>query len=223
MADTADPNKEKEESALVRLLVVVTAVTGAVDAVSILRLGHVFVANMAGNVTFLGFAVAGAPGFSISASVVALGAFLVGAFAGGRMPKLAPRGMLTRITALEAVLVGAASVVSVTAQGAGARYTMTALLAVAMGGQNATARELGVPDMTTSVLTMTLTGLAADEPDFTKVGTHSQRRVAAVIAMLAGAVAGALLVLNTSTGWSLGTAAALLASVSAAARVLDNS
>ena len=98
---------------------------------------------------------------------------------------------------------------------------MTVLLAVAMGGQNATARELGVADMTTTVLTMTLTGLAADKPDIKKRGAHSQRRVAAVIAMLAGAVSGALLVLNTSTGWALGTAGILLASVAAAARLLD--
>ena len=221
MADTTGPNEHREETSLVRLLLVVTMVTGAVDAVSILRLGHVFVANMTGNVAFLGFAVAGAPGFSVSASLVALGAFLVGAFFGGRMPKRSPRGMLSRITALEAMMVGAASVVSVTAHGTGARYTMTVLLAAAMGGQNATARELGVADMTTTVLTMTLTGLAADKPDLTKGGTHSQRRVAAVVSMLAGALAGALLVLNTSTGWALGTAGILLASVAAAARLLD--
>ena len=221
MAGTEEQDKRREESALVRLLLIVTAVTGAVDAVSILRLGRVFVANMTGNVTFLGFAVARAPGFSVSASLVALGAFLVGAFVGGQMPKLAPRDMLTRTTALEAVLVGAASVVSITAHGTGARYTMTVLLALAMGCQNATARVLGVADMTTTVLTMTLTGLAADKPDLTKRGIHSQRRLAAVIAMLAGAVAGALLVLNTSTGWALATVGVSLASVAAAARLLD--
>ena len=37
-------------------------VTGLVDAFSYLVLGHVFVANMTGNVVFLGFAIAGAPG-----------------------------------------------------------------------------------------------------------------------------------------------------------------
>jgi len=39
-----------------------TVVTGLVDAFSYLVLGHVFVANMAGNVVFLGFALAGAAG-----------------------------------------------------------------------------------------------------------------------------------------------------------------
>jgi hypothetical protein len=43
------------------LLLALTVVTGLVDAVSILRLGRVFVANMTGNVVFTGFAVTGAP------------------------------------------------------------------------------------------------------------------------------------------------------------------
>jgi hypothetical protein len=60
------------------LLVVMTVVTGVVDAVSYLALGHVFVANMTGNVVFLGFALAGAGGLSVPASLVALaGALLV--------------------------------------------------------------------------------------------------------------------------------------------------
>ena len=58
-------------------------VTGVVDAVSILRLGRVFVANMTGNVVFSAFALVGAPGFSLSASLAALGGFLVGALGGG--------------------------------------------------------------------------------------------------------------------------------------------
>jgi hypothetical protein len=52
-----------------------------VDAVSILSLGRVFVANMTGNVVFIGFALAGASGFSLVASVSALGGFLIGAAA----------------------------------------------------------------------------------------------------------------------------------------------
>ncbi|HEY5015850.1 MAG TPA: DUF1275 family protein [Streptosporangiaceae bacterium] len=65
------------------LLLILTAVTGVVDAVSILSLGRVFVANMTGNVVFAGFAVVGAPGFSLSASLFALAGFLAGAAAGG--------------------------------------------------------------------------------------------------------------------------------------------
>src|ERR1700726_1143885 len=65
------------------LLLILTVVTGLVDAFSYLVLGHVFVANMTGNVVFLGFALAGASGFSIPASLVALGSFVLGSFGGG--------------------------------------------------------------------------------------------------------------------------------------------
>jgi Protein of unknown function (DUF1275) len=62
----------KAQGPLPTLLLVLTVVTGVVDAVSILRLGRVFVANMTGNVVFTGFALVGAPGFSLSASLAAL-------------------------------------------------------------------------------------------------------------------------------------------------------
>src|SRR5437899_5747786 len=66
-------------------LLILTAVTGVVDAVSFLGLGRVFTANMTGNVVFLAFAVAGAPTLSIPGSTTALAAFLAGAVVGGRM------------------------------------------------------------------------------------------------------------------------------------------
>jgi uncharacterized membrane protein YoaK (UPF0700 family) len=72
--------------------------------------------------------------------------------------------------------------------------------------------------MTTTVLTMTLTGLAADRPDVSKPGSHTTRRVAAVAAMLVGAVAGAVLVLNASAAWALAAAAVVMAGVAIAAR-----
>src|SRR6476660_1722519 len=67
------------------LMLVLTVLTGVVDAVSILALGRVFVANMTGNVVFIGFAVAGAAGFSLAASLVGLGGFLLGAGAAGQL------------------------------------------------------------------------------------------------------------------------------------------
>jgi len=83
-----------------------------------------------------------------------------------------------------------------------------ALLAFAMGVRNATVRRLGVPDLTTTVLTMTLTGLAAESPAAGGSGKGTVRRVAAVVAMLTGALAGALL-LNTSLVLPLVAAAGL--------------
>jgi uncharacterized membrane protein YoaK (UPF0700 family) len=212
--DSAGTPKEREEAVLVPLLLVMTVVTGAVDAVSILRLGHVFVANMTGNVVFLGFAVAGASGFSVSASLTALAAFLGGAAVGGRVLNSPPRtDALGRAAAAEAALVAAATVVALAASGTAAQYTMTVLLAAAMGAQNAVVRRLAVADLTTTVLTLTLTGLAADRPQLSGSWSPTRRRVGAVVTMLAGAVGGALLVLHASTAAALAIATALLVAV----------
>ena len=53
------------DRALPAVLFTLTMVTGIVDAASFLGLGHIFTANMTGNVVFLGFAAAGAPGLSV--------------------------------------------------------------------------------------------------------------------------------------------------------------
>jgi uncharacterized membrane protein YoaK (UPF0700 family) len=122
------------------LLLALTAVTGVVDAVSILRLGRVFVANMTGNVVFTGFALVGAPGFSLSASLAALAGFLVGALGGGGLTKRLgrDRGLLLRAgVAAELVLVAAALAMTAGLPAAAARDGMAALLALAMGIQNA--------------------------------------------------------------------------------------
>src|ERR1700723_4183066 len=82
--DTVIPGRPGRHGPLPALLISMALVTGLVDAFSYLVLGHVFVANMTGNVVFLGFALIGAPGFSIGASLVALLSFWLGALIGGR-------------------------------------------------------------------------------------------------------------------------------------------
>jgi uncharacterized membrane protein YoaK (UPF0700 family) len=205
------------------LMLLLTVLTGIVDAVSILSLGRVFVANMTGNVVFIGFAIAGASGFSLSASLSALAGFLVGAAVGGAAVERfgAHRGRLVAIAAGgELALVLIALLTSAPAgshPASGARDGIAALLALAMGVQNATVRQLKVYDLTTTVLTMTLTGIAADLRQRDRFAIV--RRVLAVLAMLAGAVAGALLVLHVSDVAALGLAAALLAIVAGSAIV----
>src|SRR5438067_12005866 len=106
---TIVPDGRSAHGPLPPLLIGVTLVTGLVDAFSYLLLGHVFVANMTGNVVFLGFALAGAAGFSVSASLSAIGAFCLGALAGGRLGTSlhAHRGrLLSMASAAEAFLVG---------------------------------------------------------------------------------------------------------------------
>ena len=94
LADARDvvvPRRACRHGPLPPLLVSMTLVTGLVDAFSYLVLGHVFVANMTGNVVFLGFALAGAPGFSITASLAAVASFAAGALLGGRLGVAVPR------------------------------------------------------------------------------------------------------------------------------------
>lgn len=184
-------------------LYALTFVTGLIDAVSFLGLGHVFTANMTGNVVFLGFAVAGAPGLSIPRSLTSLAAFLVGAGLGGRLGASMAGGgrrrWLLTVAAAEAVMLLAAAVASVgfdveSGTPAHSLYAVIILTAVAMGLRNATVRRLAVPDMTTTVLTLTLTGVAADSSPAGGGNPRIARRVASVLLMFAGAAAGALLV-----------------------------
>ena len=102
--------------------------------------------------------------------------------------------------------------------GAGSRYALIALLALAMGVQNATVRRLAVADLTTTVLTLTLTGIAADSWLGGGSGARTARRVLAVLSMLLGAILGALLLLHVAPAAPLVLAVALLTLVALAAR-----
>jgi uncharacterized membrane protein YoaK (UPF0700 family) len=177
---------------------------------------------MTGNVVFAGFALAGAAGFALTASVAALAGFIAGAGSGGRLIHRFGHDrarLLASGSALQLLLVTVALVL-VAASGPALspvnRDIVAAVLAVGSGLQNAVVRRLAVPDMTTTVLTMTLTGIAADIRAG-KPGPAFARRVLAVATMLAGAVGGAELVLHVGVASALATAAAVLTVVSVAA------
>jgi uncharacterized membrane protein YoaK (UPF0700 family) len=221
--ETLSPRATEEEDRLPPLLIVLTLVTGLVDAVAYLRLGHVFVANMTGNVVFLGFAAGGADGLSVWGSLLALACFLPGGIAAGRLTSRLGsdrRRQLFAAATVELVLCATAlAVAAVGGQqlGAGSRYSLIALLALAMGVQNATARRLAVADLTTTVLTLTLTGIAADSWLGGGSGARTARRILAVAAMLLGAFVGALLLSELRPVAPLALATALLTLVAAAA------
>jgi uncharacterized membrane protein YoaK (UPF0700 family) len=229
IAATLRPPPGDRHGPLVPMMVVLTLLTGLVDAVSYLRLGHVFVANMTGNVVFLGFALAGAGGLSVAASLLALASFLFGALAGGWLGarNAAHRGRLLRAaTVVQATLVMLALLVALLAReplAEGLRYTLIVLLALAMGVQNAAAQRLAVPELTTTVLTRTLTGLASEAAIVGGAGAHSGRRIVAVAAMLAGALAGGLLTLHVSIAATLAVALALGGALALAAHALSRS
>jgi uncharacterized membrane protein YoaK (UPF0700 family) len=220
---TVAPSRGAKDGLLPPLLVALTAVTGLVDAFSYLVLGHVFVANMTGNVVFFAFALAGVGGFSAPASVAAIGCFALGALGAGRLGRslAARRELLLGVTAgIQAVIL--AEAVTMTALTprpipVGLRYALIVALALAMGVQNATARKLAVPDLTTTVLTLTITGMAADSPIAGAAGARVARRLISVAAMGIGALAGALFVLHVNIVYPLVTALIILAAVAVTA------
>ncbi len=207
------PEMTEPSRPLLFTLSLLTMVSGIVDAVSYLGLGHVFTANMTGNVVLLGFGVAGAPGFSVAASLASLAAFLVGAVVAGRMTLhvSSRRRWLLLAMGIECLFTAGAALVAAADGGhvstGSARYMVIVLLAFAMGIRNATVRRLSVSGITTTVLTMTLTGLASDSSLAGGTNPEGARRLSAVALMFLGAIVGAVLLLHTGATWPLSIAA----------------
>jgi uncharacterized membrane protein YoaK (UPF0700 family) len=205
-------------------LLAMTAVTGLVDAVSFLSLGRVFTANMTGNIVLLAFATAHVSGLSIARSLTALLAFLVGAILGGRVMARANPDSKIRFAAqaflLEVTFLFAASFCSI-----GYRvdlledpfrpFALIGLTALAMGTRNAAVRKLAIPDLTTTVLTLTITGIGADSTLANGNNPRLARRVTSVAAMFLGAALGAI-VIRYSISAALWLATAISAVSSAA-------
>jgi uncharacterized membrane protein YoaK (UPF0700 family) len=225
LRDTLFPGRGGKYGLLPPLLVGLTVITGLVDAFSYLTLGHVFVANMTGNVVFLAFGLVGVGGFSVVTSLVAIGAFILGALGGGFFrSRLSSRlhRQLAAATGSQLLLLVAGVILSAVAGGVlhgGLRYGLVAVLAVAMGIQNATARGLAVPDLTTTVLTMTITGIAADTHAAGGTGSRAGRRLISIAAMLGGALVGAVLIIRGQVTAALVIALILLAVVTAGTRL----
>lgn len=198
--------RERERWA-VGLLLACTFATGVVDAVGYLGLDRVFVGNMTGNVVLLGMAVAGGGDLPVLGPGAALLGFLLGAALGGRALRHRPAGWSGRVSALLlgtgvvflAVTVGLATagveVVGPRDAGDGPPWlpAVTTALAVAMGVQAAAARHVVVPDLTTVVVTSTLTGLAADSRPGGGSSLRWRRRAGAVLVLVTGAAIGTLL------------------------------
>ena len=201
-----------------------TAVTGLVDAVSFLSLGRVFTANMTGNIVLLAFATAHVPGLSIARSSTALLAFLVGAILGGRIMARASADSQIHFAA-QAFLLEVAFLFAASFCGIGYRadlleysfqpFALIALTALAMGTRNAAVRKLAIPDLTTTVLTLTITGIGADSSLAKGNNPRLARRVESVVAMFLGAALGAVVI-----HYSISAALWLATAISAACGVV---
>src|SRR6266566_4852845 len=217
----SSPNTEK---VIAYALLGMTAVTGLVDAVSFLSLGRVFTANMTGNIVLLAFATARVSGLSMARSLTALLAFLVGAILGGRVIARASADAQIRF-AVQALLLEAVFLFAASFCGIGYRgdllehsfqpFALIALTSLAMGTRNAAVRKLAIPDLTTTVLTLTITGIGADSSLANGNNPRFARRVESVMAMFFGAALGAV-VIHYSISAALGLATAVSAVCSAA-------
>ncbi|MEV8633707.1 YoaK family protein [Streptosporangium sp. NPDC051023] len=218
VSDALFPRGANEHDVLPALLVVLTVTSGLVDAVSFLGLNRVFVANMTGNVAFLGFALAGDSQLSVWASLLAVAVFTAGAWSAGRLAGRMrdARREFTSLTVAHAGLVAVALAVAWSAgyREPGAQVALIGLLGYGMGLQNAAAHRLAVPDLVTiTVLTSTLTRLAADPP-----GRAGLRRAVSGTALFTGALTGAALHLNVGPVSALAAVLVLLVAVALAAR-----
>jgi uncharacterized membrane protein YoaK (UPF0700 family) len=192
------------------LMLALTFSTGIVDAVGYLGLDRVFTGNMTGNVVILGMALVGGDDLPVLGPLLALAGFMVGAALGGRVLRHAPGGWCHRSTVLLTLVAAAMLTLGVLVLVVGEDVsrpigiTVTTLLGAAMGVQAATARFIAVKDVTTVVVTSTITGLAADSVlgsgKSAGGGSGSARRVAAVVLILVGAAVGAVLL-----KWHLGS------------------
>jgi uncharacterized membrane protein YoaK (UPF0700 family) len=181
-------------------LLVLTASTGCIDAVSYLALDKVFTGNMTGNVLFIGFSLVGAGTAPLVNNIIALLGFVLGSMVGGRIVgRSAVKGLPASSRGIligGAVLMVALAVywVIVHTLAYPALLTVTALLAVVMGAQVSAVKPIGNSDVTTIVVTNTLANLARDSRLAGGTGKNWFPRFAAVIAMGVGAAIGAALV-----------------------------
>jgi len=183
----------------VTALLLLTFTTGLIDAVSVLVLGHVFVANMTGNVVFLGFWFVPHSGVDLTAAVVAFAGFVTGTVVGGRLSRHLDsdvRRWLMTALGIEVVMLVVLAVLA----GAGVvdyhddtKLVLIAGLALAFGSQNATARQFGIQELSTTVLTSTIVGIGFDSRLAGGTGDREILRFGVVLTMLAGAMVGATL------------------------------
>ena len=187
----------------VTALLLLTFTTGLIDAVSVLVLGHVFVANMTGNVVFLGFWFVPHSGVDLTAAVVAFAGFVFGTIIGGRMARHLDHNVrlwLTTAFGLEVVallVLAAVAGLGVVDYHDDSKLVLIAGLAVTFGSQNATARQFGIQELSTTVLTSTIVGLGFDSRLAGGTGEGEKLRYGVVATMLAGAAVVATLTLFT--------------------------
>jgi uncharacterized membrane protein YoaK (UPF0700 family) len=202
-AHSPSPQGTEPDSRLIKLLLAVTVMTGLIDAISVLSLGRAFVANVTGTIVFIGFALAGTPGFPLTASLCAFAGFLMGSIVAGRAGRRSPdnryRYRMLRNSAAAAVglfVVALGITIADSGQASGRNADVVLfVMALAMGAQNATVRRMAV-DLRTNMLTTTVAEIGAYLRD--RKLRSAGRQVLSVLCLLGGGAVGAVLVRSVS-------------------------
>jgi uncharacterized membrane protein YoaK (UPF0700 family) len=153
------------------MLTLLAVAAGCVDAASFLGLGQVMTAAMTGNTVLLGLALGQADAEGALRATVALAAFVAGALVGAAIVDRGASGVVwapavTAALALELVVLVALALAWHVLEGGPAwsidyRHPLIAAAGLAMGIQSAAAQRVGVPGVTTTYVTGTLTSMAA--------------------------------------------------------------
>jgi uncharacterized membrane protein YoaK (UPF0700 family) len=184
---------------VVTVLMILTGLSGFIDAATYLGIGRFFLGKMTGNVEHIGWAVARVPGFLVTEAVAALAAFLVGAVAAGRLSRLLQhrrQRWMAAALVVEAGLLLIALIGVVAARSdspTSSKVWLIELLALAMGFRNGTTRKLAEPDMTTTLITGNLADIGADCALAGGNSPRLRRRLGSVVSMLGGAAIGGFL------------------------------
>lgn len=209
---------DQVERAYATGLLVLTAATGALDAVSYLALDRVFTGNMTGNVLFIGFGLVGVEGIPVLNNLVALLTFCLGAAIGSRLTqgatgavRLPRRGLLIVLTDTAAVLVLALVWLALGPISRPTMIVLTGLLALLLGAQAAAVRHIGLRDLSTVVVTMTMVNLSADSRLAGGGGSAWARRLGAILTMGLGALASAAVTRYLGGPYALLLAAVVMA------------
>ncbi|MDT5260565.1 MAG: hypothetical protein QOD10_5645 [Mycobacterium sp.] len=181
----------------VAALLLLTLATGLADSISILVLGHVFVANMTGNVIFLGFWLAPKTSIDLTAVAVALPTFVCTTILSGRLLRLfgeRARPWIGTVLATEIALLAALSILAGTGvlrYHDNTKLMIIGVLAVTFGLQHSSARQFGIQELSTTVLTSTIVSLGLDSRLAGGTGERQKLRFTVVFTMCAGALVGA--------------------------------
>jgi uncharacterized membrane protein YoaK (UPF0700 family) len=177
------------------LVVVLTFVTGAADAMGFLALGGAFSSVMTGNMVLLGLSVGRADGELALTSAAAIGSFVVGVLVGAHLAGVPKKGdpvwprAVNRALLLEAVVFAVFTVVWATT--VNLELGLLMMSATALGIQSSAIQRFGVPGLSSTYLTGTLTALIG------AVAARSPRTVLLpkaeiLLALIVGACVGAV-------------------------------